>query len=99
MTPLRIRVLAAALAGVWAEMLGELIGHLGPVVAVGRGFALVGDVGPGHRVFAVDLEPGLEARLGIRLDGLDRALGLADAAIDALVRVDGEEVLAFIEAV
>jgi hypothetical protein len=41
----------------------------------------------------------LESGLGIRLDRLGRAFGLADAAIDALVGMDDEHVLAFIEAV
>ena len=44
-------------------------------------------------------EPFLEARLGVRLDRVDRAFRLADAAVDALVRVDDEHVLAFVEAV
>ena len=51
------------------------------------------DVGPLLRVFAVELEPLLEARLGVRLDSVDRALRYAYSAIDALVGVDDEHVL------
>src|SRR5262249_13751185 len=50
-------------------------------------------------VFGVEGEPFLEARLGIGLDRVNRAFRLAHAAVDALVRVDDEHVLAFIEAV
>jgi hypothetical protein len=38
-------------------------------------------------------------RLGVGLDRVDRALRLAHPAIDALVRVDDEHVLALVEAV
>jgi hypothetical protein len=41
----------------------------------------------------------LEARFGVGLDCLGRAFRLADAAIDALVRVDDEHVLALVEAI
>ena len=41
----------------------------------------------------------LEPRLGVGLDGVHRAFRLADAAVDALVGMDDEHVLAFVEAV
>ena len=47
----------------------------------------------------VDLEPFLEPALGVGKDRLGRAFGLADAAVDALVGVDDEHVLAFVEAI
>ena len=37
--------------------------------------------------------------LGVRLDCVDGALGFANTAIDAFVRVDDEHILAFVEAV
>src|SRR6185312_9032178 len=40
-----------------------------------------------------------ETRLGVGLDRLDRTFRLANAAVDALVRMNDEHVLAFIEAV
>ena len=52
------------------------------------------------RVFGVDPQP-LAVRIvfGVGLDGVDRALRLADAAVDAFVRIDRQEVLALVEAV
>ena len=58
-----------------------------------------GDIRPLLRIFAVELKPILKARLGIGLDGVDRAFRLADAAVDAFVRMDDEHVLALVEAV
>ena len=65
-----------------------------------RGCLLLGgDVGPGFRILTVEFEPLFKAGLGIGLDGFDRALRLAHAAIDAFVRVDDEHVLALVEAI
>src|SRR5262245_41332447 len=50
-------------------------------------------------VLPVEFEPLLEAGLAVGLDGVDRALGFADPAVDALVGVDDEHVLALVEAV
>ena len=44
-------------------------------------------------------EPLIETMLAVRLDGVDWALRLADPAVDALVGVDDEHVLALVEAV
>jgi len=63
-------------------------------------------VGPSRRVgtleyFAVDLDEFLEIRRHVlfRKNGGDRALGLARAAIDALVGMDVELIGSFIDAV
>jgi hypothetical protein len=47
----------------------------------------------------IDLEPLFESRLSVRLDRINRALWLANTAIDAFIRVDDEHVLTLIEAV
>jgi len=47
----------------------------------------------------VHLKPFLQPRLGIRLDGVGRTFGFANAAIDAFVRMDDQHVLALVEAV
>ena len=48
----------------------------------------------------VDLKPfAVGLVLGVGLDGVDRAFRLADAAVDAFVGRDDEEVLALIKAV
>jgi len=41
----------------------------------------------------------LEVRLSVRLDSVDRALGHAHPAVDTLVGMDNEHVLALVEAV
>ena len=66
---------------------------------VGQSRALGRQVRPLVRILTVQLEPFLQAWLRIRLDGIDRALRFADAAINAFVRVDDEHVLALVEAV
>ena len=55
--------------------------------------------GPHQRVFSIQLEPALEPGFGIREDCLSRAFGLAHAAVDALVGMNDEHVLALVEAV
>ena len=47
----------------------------------------------GPSVFRIQRQPFLKPRLGLGLDRVDRALGLAHPAIDAFVRVDDEHVL------
>ena len=90
--------LSTALSGIGAEIFG-LAGFIPPLVGVGGWFALAVDVGPFFRVFSVDVEPFLGVGLGIGNDGLDRAFRFADAAIDTLVRVDHQHILALVEAI
>src|SRR5215470_8857919 len=87
-----------ALAGVGGEFL-LLVGLALPLLGVFRRLALDRDVGPLLGVLGVERQPFLQPRLGVGLDGVDRTFGLADAAIDALVGMDDEHVLAFVEAV
>jgi len=54
---------------------------------------------PDFRVFRIQRQPFLNPRLGVWLDRFDRAFGLAHPAVDALVRVDDEHILALVEAV
>jgi hypothetical protein len=72
-----------------------------PVVGVGQGGLALGDAGPLAGQLGVELdEVELVARhVFLGQDGVDRALGDADGAVDALVGVDGEEVGALAEAV
>src|SRR5215211_2697277 len=76
-----------------------LVGHVFPCLGVGRRFLFDRNVGPDLGKIRVQLKPFLQTRLGIRLDGVDRAFRLADTAIDAFVRMNDEHVLAFVEAV
>ena len=88
-----------AFAGLGREEFLELPSHAVELLGVCRRFLLGRDVGPFGGIFGVDLEPLFKARLGVGLDRVGRAFRLSDAAVDALVRMDDEHVLAFIEAV
>lgn len=81
------------------EVFIELVGNPVEFLCLRQLILLLGDVGPFGGVFRIDLEPLVEARFGIWLDGISRAFRLAHAAIDALVRMNDEHVLTFIEAV
>src|ERR1700678_3034062 len=69
------------------------------ILGVARGFLLLGNIRPSLGIFGVDLEPLFEARLGIRLDGVGGTFRLAHTAIDALVRMDDQHVLALVKAI
>src|SRR5688500_12938098 len=78
----------------------QLAGLVFPVVGVGqRGLAL-GDARPMLRQLGVQLDHVLlvARHVLLRHDRVDRALGNAHGAVDALVGVDREEVRAFAEA-
>src|SRR5438445_7925622 len=85
--------------GLLGKIFLELAFHAFEFLRVGRLVLLLGDVGPALGVFGVDLEPLLQARLGVRLDGVGGAFGFADAAVDALVGMNDQHVLALVEAV
>src|SRR5260221_3079082 len=85
--------------GIRRKELLEFFRHAVPILAIGWRLAFHGDIGPAFGVLRVDFQPLFEPVLGIRLDGLGGALRLANAAIDALVRVDDEHILALIKAV
>ena len=57
------------------------------------------NVRPGVGELTVDLQPLLNVRFRIRLNGVNRAFRFADAAVDAFVRMDDEHVLALVEAI
>src|SRR5438477_11764193 len=88
-----------ALAGFGSEVLLEFLGFTFVLVGVrGRG-ALARDVRPLDGELGVHLEPFFRLAVGVGNDGIGRALGLADAAIDAFVRMDHQHVVALVEAV
>ena len=88
-----------SLAWLRAEVLFELVRYGFEFLSVRRGLALHRNVGPLAGELLVQAQPLFQPRLGVRLDGVDRALRFAHAAIDAFVRVDDEHILALIEAV
>lgn len=78
---------SVAFAGLGREILLQLTGNTVKFLAVGGTIALHRDIGPFGRIFGVELEPGFEPRLGVGLDGVGGAFGLANAAIDTFVGV------------
>src|SRR5574341_526788 len=94
-----VAVLLFSLAGIGVEELVELARHVLPVVGVRRRRALARDVRPLHRVVGVELEPLLGLGIGVGQDRLGRALGLAHAAVDALVGMDDEHAGALVKAI
>ena len=69
-------------------------------VRIGRRLFFRYDVGPFRRVFSVKLQPEFRRlRFSVGKDRFRRAFRHADTAVDALLRVDNEHVLAFVEAV
>ena len=69
------------------------------IVGVGRSVFLGCDVWPLIGVDAIELYPLLQTLLSVRFDRLDRTLGLAHAAIDALVGVNDQHILTLVKAV
>ena len=90
---------SVALTGFSREVLLELAFFAVVLFRFRHRVALDRDVRPDGGEFGIDLQPLFHARFGIRLDGLGRTFRFANAAIYAFVRMDDEEVLAFIEAI
>ncbi len=67
--------------------------------ASGSGSLRVTITGQAIGILAVELHPLFHVRLGIGADRVGGAFGFAHAAVDALVRVDDQHVLALVEAV
>src|SRR5580704_4082492 len=77
----------------------ELAVYALKLLRFGRRILLLGDIRPTLGILRIYLEPLFQPRLGVRLDGIGRAFGLAHAAIDAFVRMDHQHVVALVEAV
>ena len=70
-----------------------------PLLRVRRGRFFDRDIWPDSCVFRIQRQPFLKPGFAISLDGIDGAFWFAYATVDALVRMDGEHVLALVEAV
>src|SRR5262249_35723629 len=86
-------------AGIGAEVFSELVGHADKSVGIWRCRLLPRDVGPNRRVLTVEVEPLFKSGFRIRLDSVHWAFRLANAAINAFIRVDDEHVLTLVEAI
>ena len=90
---------SVALARRRGEELFELTADALERVSVCRWIFLQRDHRPGFRVVAVQLDPLGSIWVRVGQNGVCRALRLTDTAVDALIRMNDEHVLAFIEAV
>src|SRR5262249_36252762 len=81
------------------EMLLQLSGDALPGLGIRRSRLFGRDIGPDFRKIRIKGEKFFQPRLSIGLYGLNGTFRLADSAIDALVGMDDEHVLAFVEAV
>src|SRR6185437_1313514 len=90
---------SVALPRLGGEKLGEFVRSPVEFLGVGRRFSLARYIWPGFGVVGVQLEPKGKVGLGVRLDRFRRAFGFAHAAVDALVRVNDEHVVALVEAI
>src|SRR5205823_429356 len=88
----RLALCSVSLPGVRRKILLELSGHAIEFLRIRRRLALDRDVRPDQRIVGIQLEPALEAGLGVREDRLSWAFG-------ALIGVNDEHVLALVEAV
>src|SRR5262249_6567967 len=86
-------------ARIWAEVFRKFVGLRHKSVGIWRRRLLGGDIRPAFRILPVELEPFFQIWFGIGLDGVDRAFRLAHPAVDALVRVNDQHVLALVETV
>src|SRR6478609_5080902 len=95
------KAVSGSVAGAWGrrKKLLEFTFHALEILGVGRGFLLLGDVGPALGKFGIHLQPFFQAGLGVGLDGVGRAFGFAHAAVDAFVGMDDQHVLALVETV
>jgi hypothetical protein len=88
-----------ALARVGTEVFGKLVGHVHKGVGVRRCGLLSRDVGPNLRVFAIEVEPKVETRLGVWLDCVYRTFRRAPVTVDTFAGTYDEHVLALVEAI
>ena len=72
------------------EKFGKFVGPAVEFLGVGRRLPLAGYVWPGFCVFRIQFKPERQFGFRVGFDRLGRALGLADSAVDAFVRMDVE---------
>src|SRR3984957_18343172 len=81
------------------KKLGKLVGKPVELFTVRRRLLLARYIRPRLGVFGIQFEPNSEIGFRVRFDGFGRTFRFAHAAIDALIRVDDEHILALVEAV
>src|SRR5476649_2512146 len=93
------RPLNLALRRLLAEILLKFVFFVFEIFGIRRGLTLAGNVRPLARKGTIELQPLLHALLRIGHDGAGRAFWLADATVDAFVRIDDQHVVALVEAI
>jgi hypothetical protein len=81
---------AGLFAGIRTEKPLELARHTIKLHGVNGWILLLGDIWPRHGKFRIELEPSFKSSLTVSLDRVAGALGHADPAIDAFVRMNDE---------
>ena len=69
------------------------------VFRIGLRLPLDSNIGPDLCIFAIQAKPIFKVRLSIGLDRFRRTFRLADAAVNAFVRVNDQHILPFVEAI
>lgn len=95
----RRELLLAALPWFCAEVLLVLPGNILELFRIDWRFTLDGDVWPFGSELLVKPKPLFQIGVRVRFDGVDRALRLTHATIDAFVRMDHQHVFPFVEAI
>ena len=90
---------SVAFPGFGREELLKLVLYAVIFLAISGRFALFDNIGPNLGIFGVDLEPFVEAGLGIRLDRFGRTFRFAHTTIDTFVRMDDQHVFTFIKTI
>ena len=80
-------------------MIFKFAGFAVKLLGIRRRVTLERDIGPIFCHIRIDLQPFVETRLSISLDGLSRTFRLADPAVNAFIGMDHQHVLAFIKAI
>jgi len=92
---------AALVAFAWllGKVLCQLVGFAIAIGGFGHWVLAQRDHRPEFRVFAVELYPIFKAGFGIGSNGVSRAFWLANAAVDALIWMDYQHILALVETI
>ena len=81
------------------EILVKLVLFVAERIRIGRRGFLRCNIWPLVTILAIELQPLLQTALGVRFYCVHRSFRLADAAIDALVRVNDEHVGALVKTI
>lgn len=91
--------ISVALARLWRKEFLKLAFDTIHILGVRRSIALLRNIRPFLGVFSIDLQPVVQARFGIGLDSFRRAFRFANTAINALIWMYDEHVVALIKTI